>query len=203
MPTPVISWLFARTKSKLVIFEICRVDHAASFSEAILAQSKLMQETRSNDNATLGGRMPDSVKASMRADHTTHHQIERIIYSFFRYLDDQRYDELTALFAPDGIWHRAGKALRGPQGVKEAMATRPVGFTTRHLITNVVIDLVDNDEALASYYMTVFVHEGEQRPKGPVPLDLPLHVSVFEQRFARSATGWLIKNLSGVATFQR
>ena len=139
----------------------------------------------------------------MAMDHTTHHQIEQIIYLFFRYLDDQRYDELVTLFAPDGIWHRAGKALRGPEGVREAMNTRPVEFTTRHLITNVVIDLTGTDDATASYYMTVFVHEGEQRPKGPVPLELPLHVSVFEQKFTQSATGWLIKSLSGVATFQR
>ena len=147
--------------------------------------------------------MAASTIASRAVDGSVQHQIERIIYLFFRYLDDQRYDDLAALFAPDGIWHRAGKALRGPKGVMEAMAHRPVGFTTRHLITNVVIDAADANEVIAFYYMTVFVHEGTERPKEPVPLQLPLHVSVFEQKFSRSAAGWLIQGLSGVPTFHR
>jgi hypothetical protein len=141
--------------------------------------------------------------ASRPVEDAIHHQIERIVYSFFRYLDDQQYDDLVALFAPDGVWHRAGKALRGPQEIKEAMAQRPVGFTTRHLITNVVVDPVDDNEVVASYYMTVFVHEGTGRPKGPVPLQLPLHVSIFEQKFTKTVHGWLIQGLSGVPTFHR
>ncbi len=138
---------------------------------------------------------------SRPAENSVHHEIERIIYLFFRYLDDQRYDELSALFAPQGIWHRAGKTLLGPKGVREAMEQRPVGFTTRHLITNIVVDAVSTDEVHASYYMTVFVHEGAERAKGAVPLKLPLHVSVFDQRFVRSGGQWLIQGLSGVATF--
>jgi hypothetical protein len=141
--------------------------------------------------------------ASTPVSGTVHRQIERIIYLFFRYLDDQNYEKLTALFSPSGIWHRAGKALRGPKGVKDAMAQRPAGFTTRHLITNVVIDTAGRNETIASYYMTVFVHEGTERPKGPVPLQLPRHVSVFKQKFVRSKSGWLIKELSGVPTFHQ
>ena len=147
--------------------------------------------------------MSASTIASTPVDDAVHYQIERIIYSFFRYLDDQRYDDLAALFASDGIWHRAGKALRGPDGVKEAMLHRPVGFTTRHLITNVIVNATDANAVTASYYMTVFVHEGTERAKEPVPLQLPLHVSVFEQKFIRSATGWLIQGLAGVPTFHR
>ena len=141
--------------------------------------------------------------ASRPVEDAVHHQIERIIYLFFRYLDDQQYDELAALFAPEGVWHRAGKALRGPNGVREAMAQRPAGFTTRHIITNIVIDATSSNHVHASYYMTVFMHEGAERATKQVPLELPLHVSVFDQTFIRSGSGWLIQGLSGLPTFHR
>ena len=137
------------------------------------------------------------------ADATTAYEIQGLIYRFFFYLDEQEYDELTALMAPTGVWHRNGKALKGPEGVMEAMKMRPVGFTTRHLITNIMVDVDGADRAQATFYMTVFVHTGDARPSGPLPIELPLHCSVFSETFVRTAQGWRIAELEGSATFHR
>jgi hypothetical protein len=130
-------------------------------------------------------------------------KIENLIYEFFYCLDERRYRELSDMFAADGVWHRQGKELRGPDAVMDAMKQRPPGFTTRHLITNVMVDVDGPDAASARFYMTVFVHEGAEPPKAAVPMAVPMHVSSFEQKFVNRGGRWLIGGLNGVATFHR
>jgi ketosteroid isomerase-like protein len=43
-------------------------------------------------------------------DHADRLDIERLIYRFFLFLDERSYDDLSALMAPDGVWHRRGKS---------------------------------------------------------------------------------------------
>src|SRR5437868_6170271 len=113
--------------------------------------------------------------ASQAADRATiQRDIEQMIFRFFLHLDEQQYDEVSQLMAPTGTWFRNNVLLKGPEGVREAMRARPAGFTTRHLITNIVVDIADADHADVTYYMTVFVHAGETRPTGPVKMDVPM-----------------------------
>jgi hypothetical protein len=130
-------------------------------------------------------------------------KIEKLIYEFFYCLDERQYRQLSDMFSTDGVWHRQGKELRGPDAVMDAMKQRPAGFTTRHLITNVIVDIADAEAASARFYMTVFVHEGTEAPKAAVPMAVPMHVSSFEQKFVNRDGQWLINGLNGVATFHR
>jgi hypothetical protein len=142
--------------------------------------------------------------ASQIADRATiQRDIEQMIFRFFLHLDEQQYDEVSALMAPEGTWLRNNVLLKGPAGVREAMRTRPVGFTTRHLITNIIVDIADSDHADVTYYMTVFVHSGDAKPAGAVKMDVPMHVSIFRQKVVRTSAGWRIAELSGTATFHR
>lgn len=142
--------------------------------------------------------------ASQNADRATiQRDIEQMIFRFFLHLDEQEYDQLSALMAPTGTWFRNNVLLKGPEGVREAMRSRPVGFTTRHLITNIIVDIADNDHADVTYYMTVFVHSGDAKPTSHVKIDHPMHVSVFRQKVVRTSGGWRIAELSGTPTFHR
>ncbi len=142
-----------------------------------------------------------SLTAEQRLD--IQRDVQDLIFRFFLHLDEQEYDQLAQLMAPSGTWLRNNVLLKGPESVREAMRTRPVGFTTRHLITNIIFDCPDQDHAEATYYMTVFVHTGETRPTAPVPIDLPMHVSTFRQKFVRTPQGWRIAELSGEPTFRK
>lgn len=124
-----------------------------------------------------------------------------MVYMFFELLDVRRYQELAAMFAPDGVWYRQNKLLRGPEHVIEAMKQRPAGSTTRLIITKVVVYFRGDDKALASYYMTVVVREDAESPKGLVPLDLQRHVSAFVQTCVRTSEGWHTAELAGTPTF--
>lgn len=142
--------------------------------------------------------------ASQNPDRATiQRDIEQMIFRFFLHLDEQEYDQLSALMASTGTWLRNNVLLKGPEGVREAMRTRPVGFTTRHLITNIIVDIADDEHADVTYYMTVFVHQGDAKPTAAVKMDVPMHVSIFRQKVVRMAGGWRIAELSGTATFHR
>jgi len=136
-------------------------------------------------------------------DHADRLDIERLISRFFLFLDERRYGDLSALMSPDGVWHRQGKALRGPGDVTEAMKSRPGGATTRHLVTNFVIDVTDSTHAEATFYLAVFFHGADTPPKLPVPLELPRHISIFSAKFVRGASGWKVADLSEIPTFAK
>jgi hypothetical protein len=134
---------------------------------------------------------------------TIQHDIEQMIFRFFLHLDEQEYNQLSSLMAPTGTWLRNNVLLRGPGDVREAMRSRPVGFTTRHLITNIIVDLAGSDHADVTYYMTVFVHSGDEKPTAAVKMDVPMHVSIFRQKVVRMPDGWRIAELLGTPTFHR
>lgn len=60
----------------------------------------------------------------------------RHVLAFFSALDQRRHDEVAALMAPDGVWHRQGQALVGPQAVAAALAERDPARETAHIVTN-------------------------------------------------------------------
>ena len=137
------------------------------------------------------------------SDHADRLDIERLIYRFFLFLDERRYADLSGLMAPDGVWHRQGKVLRGPGDVMDALKLRPGGATTRHLITNVVVDVTDSARAEATFYLAVFFHGADVPPKLPVPIELPRHISIFNAKLARGASGWSVADLSEIPTFAK
>ena len=75
---------------------------------------------------------------------------------FFRYLDRRHYDELAGLFAPDGIWVRQGAQLRGRDAIVAALAQRPAGLVTRHLISNVWVEVESEEAARVHYDVSVY-----------------------------------------------
>jgi SnoaL-like domain len=137
-------------------------------------------------------------------DYADRLDLERTIYRFFLYLDERRYDDLCALMAPNGVWYRQGKALRGPVEVLEALKLRPAGATTRHLITNVIVDMIDDTHAQATHYLAVFFHGAEKPPSLPVPIELPRHISIFREEFTRTTSdGWRVAAMSEIPTFAK
>ncbi|MFM0284489.1 nuclear transport factor 2 family protein [Paraburkholderia sediminicola] len=124
-----------------------------------------------------------------------------LVNRFFVCLDDRRYADLAGLFAASGVWHRQGVALEGPEKICEALQTRPVSLTTRHLVTNVVPVVESADMAQAAMYVTVFADDGPQAT-GPLPMALPLQIGDYRARFVLRDE-WRIAELRGESTFRR
>jgi hypothetical protein len=131
------------------------------------------------------------------------HEAAQVLLRFFHNLDSDKYDALVALMASDGVWNRQGKVLRGPGMVMEAMHARPKGRRTRHIITNLVVDAVDDSHAEAVFYLTVFAHGGGAAEGEPAPLEPPLSIGTYREKLVRTAEGWRIADISSQIAFKR
>ena len=114
------------------------------------------------------------------------------LYFFFYCLDERRYDDLVALFATDGIWHRQGKQLRGQAEIRQAMEARSATQRIRHVLTNAFISELDGDRVTVRSYMTAYRHD-DGKPAPSVPrIPGPLSMSLVTTVFGRNGNAWLI-----------
>jgi len=129
-------------------------------------------------------------------------EAEKVLLRFFHHLDADEFEALAALMAEDGVWHRQGKLLRGPGMVLEAMAARPKGRRTRHLITNLVLDAVDERHVQAIYYLTAFRYDGAT-PGEPAPIELPASVGTYREKLVLTPAGWRVAEITSEGAFRR
>ncbi len=119
---------------------------------------------------------------------------QQAVLRFYAALDASDYAAVAAAVAPEGVWHRQGRALRGPAEVRAALAERPAGRVTAHLVQNLVVDLADERNATARYMSLVYRHDAGAGapPEGPAPLGAPLSIAAYADRQRRQDGGaWL------------
>lgn len=126
---------------------------------------------------------------------------QQAIHRFYAALDASDFDTVSAALADDGVWHRQGEALRGPAAVKQALAHRPAGRRTAHLVQNLVVDVIDPGQARVQFMTLVYRHDAvtqtdtgqDSDAGGPAPLSLPLSISFHREHLARTPAGeWLV-----------
>jgi SnoaL-like domain len=120
---------------------------------------------------------------------------QQAVLRFYAALDASDYAAVAAAIAPEGVWHRQGRALRGPAEVRAALAERPAGRVTAHLVQNLVVDLADERNGTARYMSLVYRHDAGAGapPEGPVPLGAPLSIAAYADRLRREEGGaWLV-----------
>jgi hypothetical protein len=77
--------------------------------------------------------------------------IGRVLTRYCRYLDDQRYDDVVALFAPDGVLDSMGTRAEGQEAIRAFFpADAPSGGrpSAMHVLSSPVIE-IDGDRARA------------------------------------------------------
>jgi ketosteroid isomerase-like protein len=129
---------------------------------------------------------------------------ERAIVRLWTALDGADYEGVATSFTDDGVWHRQGKQLAGPAGVRAAMAERPKSARTRHLITNALVDAVDENNAEMQFYLTVYQHTAEPADAPPpAPMNVQLTVALSKASLRKGPSGWQIRELKSADTFRR
>ena len=81
---------------------------------------------------------------------------------FYHHLDRREFKALASLMAEDGVWLRQGKGVTGPQAVLDSLMVGSPDRKTRHLLSNVVVTLLDGGStARVAYDLAIFIQEGE------------------------------------------
>lgn len=105
-------------------------------------------------------------------------QLTQRLHTFISYLDERRYDDLIAMFLPDGRWLRQGRWLDGRAAILEALQARPASMRVRHVITNARVSRRSADSASVEAYMTAYRQlEGQ----GPTLFSINLVSNAFRK----------------------
>ncbi|HEY5646389.1 MAG TPA: nuclear transport factor 2 family protein, partial [Pseudomonadales bacterium] len=120
-------------------------------------------------------------------EHAIVRACEALSFAYARAVDFRDYDTFVGLFTDDGELD-TGTLLQGRVAIAEAISRRPDELRSRHVITNVFIDVLGPEEARGISYLTLYRHVGPESLKGaPVPLAGPAAVGHYEDRFVRTA----------------
>jgi len=119
------------------------------------------------------------------------HDCARLIALYANLNDEARWDEVAALYAEDGVMVRPtapDAPIHGREAILAAFRSRPARIT-RHVCSNVVIDVVGPDLARGFSAMLLFTG-------APVPL-----VGSFHDLFRLTSEGWRFAERRGSLTF--
>lgn len=113
---------------------------------------------------------------------------------YARAIDFRDQDALLELFVDDATLE-VGETLHGRAAIRDWLGRRPDELRSRHVVSNVFVDVLSHDEARGISYLTLYRHLGAESVRfGPAPLRGPAAVGHYEDRFVRGADGWRFRS---------
>lgn len=120
---------------------------------------------------------------------------ERVIVDSATFNDRRQFSALAALYAADGVVVRPnGQRLEGRAAIEEAYAAGPPDRVTRHLCSNVRVEVDGPDAARATTVVLIVSGQRSDHPDvtfGVVPNEHHM-VGEFADRLVRTDEGWRI-----------
>ncbi len=117
--------------------------------------------------------------------------------------DAERWEELSALYAEDAMMNRPsdpGRWFTGRAAILEGFRRRP-HRTARHLISNLVVDVISQTEAQASTTVALFVGPARDG-SDPVRSVGPVLIGAFDDLLRREGGVWRIARRTGSLTLE-
>ncbi len=125
---------------------------------------------------------------------------QRLVIAAYSLMDQGRYEETAALFADDAVWVRGGKPVAGREAILASLRQRPENDLSRHLITNVLVELTSGSEGTATACFVPL--RGTKREDGSVAMPPITNVGDLAYRFRRETGGWRIVHLQPTMIFK-
>jgi len=118
---------------------------------------------------------------------------ERMVYAYARALDLGDMSTAADFFAENGSFARPmapDTVIQGRETIRAALLTRPKTLLTKHLATNVMIDVVSHDEARGLSYLTMISTTPPGDSAAPFVSAGPVYFGEFKDRFVREGAEW-------------
>ena len=118
---------------------------------------------------------------------------ERIVYAYARALDLGDMSAAADFFAANGSLTRPmapDQVIQGRETIRASLLTRPKTLLTKHLATNVMIDVESRDGARGLSYLTMISTTPPPDSRPPFISRGPLYFGVFKDRFVREDGVW-------------
>ena len=74
---------------------------------------------------------------------------QKLLRQYYHYVDQREYEKATALFTPDLDWEVMGLRVESLDAMLEALQNSLGSDTIRHILTNAVVTVIDENHATA------------------------------------------------------
>ena len=118
---------------------------------------------------------------------------ERLVYAYSRVLDSGDLSAAADFFAENGSMSRPmapNQVIQGRETIRASLLTRPKTLLTKHLATNVMIDVESRDSARGISYLTMIATTPPQGAEPPFVSQGPIYFGQFVDRFVRENSEW-------------
>ena len=118
---------------------------------------------------------------------------ERLVYVYSRALDLGDMSAAADCFAEQGTMARPmtpDQVVEGRETIRASLLTRPKTLLTKHLATNIVIDVESRDAATGLSYLTMIATTPAADAKPPFVSAGPLYFGEFKDRYVRENGEW-------------
>ena len=116
----------------------------------------------------------------------------RLCVDFANHIDARRYSAWLDLFTEDGVLDRMGHPVVGRAALAAFLEARPATVETRHLCTNIRVDLASAGEATGFCYALFFQGAAGEAGRPATLSDAPSVVE-YHDRYRRTPQGWRIQ----------
>ena len=120
------------------------------------------------------------------------HACQKLQAQYGVFADRGDVEGFTQLFAEDGsVAVPEAPAFVGQDAIRASIqALKDQGVTMRHVLTNNVVDVIDDTTAEGVSYLVVFNSTGPVDARGTRPVEPPATVGEYRDTFRRTAEGW-------------
>jgi len=118
---------------------------------------------------------------------------ERLVYAYSRALDLGNMSAAADFFAENGSMARPmapDQIIQGRETIRASLLSRPKTLLTKHLATNVMIDVESRDSARGISYLTMIATTPPAGAQPPYLSQGPIYFGQFEDRFVRENHVW-------------
>jgi hypothetical protein len=122
--------------------------------------------------------------------------VMQLVYRATALTDAERWDALAELFAEDAMFIRPSapdQPIQGRAAILESLRARPAR-TARHVVSNVVVDIVSETEARATSTLTLFAGPSAE---GIVRADPVIAIGSFEDDVRKIGDRWFFTRRGG------
>lgn len=118
---------------------------------------------------------------------------ERLVYAYSRALDLGDLSGAADCFAENGSMSRPmapDQVIQGRETIRASLLTRPKTLLTKHLATNIMIDIESRSSARGISYLTMIATTPPQDAQPPFVSQGPIYFGQFVDRFVLESSVW-------------
>ena len=126
----------------------------------------------------------------------------RLVHDYAITIDFNDLDGFSDLFSETATLN-VGRPVTGRANIRASLDRRPAELRSRHVLTNVVIDILDTSRAQGLAYLSLYRHMGpESLSDAPIETLVPAAVGHYDYRFEKTSEGWLFASVSIALAFR-